>query len=188
MSNNDFPLALIDKIILNTTNKLIEPTENPEENEPKKIKFFVNLTNLNSFKNDEKHLKQIFKMHLKPTNQIAKIKLTAYFRPCKLSTKFSTRPQREEKKKSNVVYQFTCPEDGCQATYVGYTTNSLSQRASQHRFKPSKIFEHLRSDHNIASIPNLSDHFKIIHQNQSLIELRMAESILIKILNPLYYR
>lgn len=83
-----------------------------------------------------------------------------------------------------VVYQFTCPEDGCQASYVGYTTNTLLTRSTQHRSSPSKIFEHFLSDHDKLPPKNLNLSFKVIYKNNNLRELKIGEAIVIKMKKP----
>ena len=47
----------------------------------------------------------------------------------------------------NVVYSFNCSEEGCNASYYGYTTNELSTRIKQHRRSQSSIYKHFSMDH-----------------------------------------
>ena len=96
------------------------------------INLFVQLFHVSSFKSDENKLKSIIQHHVKPLDQNAKVSVKAYFRPYKLSSAFSTRPPKCNNNKSYVVYQFSCTEDRCNATYVGYTTNPLLTRCKQH--------------------------------------------------------
>ena len=82
------------------------------------------------------------------------------------------------------MYQFTCNESDCTSTYIGYTTNKLSERASQHKYNPSKIHLHYKTEHNINKINNISDNFKVLYTNNNLYSLKIAEAIYIKKFRP----
>jgi hypothetical protein len=99
---------------------------------------------------------------------------------------FSTRPQRNDETRANVVYQFVCPEDGCNASYVGYTTCTLKRRSGQHRYNPSSIHKHFVEDHSTAVPPinNIVAHFNILYSSSCKLELKIAEAIHIKQRNP----
>ena len=127
------------------------------------------------------------KKHVKPLDQSSNITLKAYFRPFKLSSLFSTRPTKCNSNKSHVVYQFSCTEDRCNATYVGYTTNSLLTRCKQHRYSSSSIYSHYFIDHNMSppTSDRLIDHFTIIYSSAEVMNLKIAEAITIKASKPI---
>ena len=93
-----------------------------------------------------------------------------------MSSQFSTRESVSDG--HHVVYQFSCPESDCTSTYIGYTTNRLSDRAYQHRFKPSKIQKHYQSEHGISTINNIHPHFKILYSSNEVQKLKIAEALL----------
>ena len=107
--------------------------------------------------------------------------LKIYYRSSKLSGKFSTRPRGTST--DHVVYQFSCPEDDCQSSYIGFATNTLTTRAKQHWYKSSSIHQHFVEAHRKPSqdIPtNIIYNFKILYRNADVFTLKIAESILIR--------
>ena len=130
-------------------------------------------------------LRSIVKEHVKPADNNKSIRLHAYFKPFKLKSMFPTRPRKNAPHTSHVVYQFSCNLDGCNASYIGYTTCTMERRAKQHRYKGSGIHDHLKIDHEMSTIPNnIIDQFKVIHKSSDKINLRIAEALLIKLNNP----
>ena len=182
--NNNFPQNITENIIKNTINKYINTTEKLNNHEH--IQFYVHLPNLLTFNTDKKTLNNILTSHLTPTDNNNTIFLHAYFKPFKLSALFSTRDKPATKDKTNVVYQFQCSQQGCQALYIGYTTNSLSTRCKQHRYKQSNIYMHYFYDHQSLP-PTLDDfinNFTILHSFNNVIDLKLAEAIEIRKNNP----
>ena len=100
-----------------------------------------------------------------------------------LSSKFSTR-NRSGTDDNHVVYQFDCPEDCCTQSYIGYTTLTIGARAKQHRYKPSKIHEHFRIEHNKSKIDDISEHFKVLYRNHDVYSLRISEALKIREKRP----
>ena len=68
------------------------------------------------------------------TDPSCKVDIRSYYKPEKLSSCFSLRPRNSMLSSHGLVYQFLCKEYGCNATYIGYTMNSLQSRARQHRY------------------------------------------------------
>ena len=184
-ANNNYPQNLTEKIIQNelqkyhcNTNNTLDTTDN--------LQCFVRLYDLSNFKHDTKIIRNLINNHVKPIND-HNIKITTYFKPYKLGSCFSTRTIRNTESRVNVVYQFSCPQAGCNASYIGYTTNKLSTRCSQHRYSPSSIQSHYSHDHQMLQPPKTLDfitNFKILHSYNELISLKIAESISIKQNNP----
>ena len=184
--DNGYPLFLIDKTINNMLNK-VHTVATTESETNQNINLFVQLFHVSSFKSDENKLKSIIQHHVKPLDQNAKVSVKAYFRPYKLSSVFSTRPPKCNNNKSYVVYQFSCTEDRCNATYVGYTTNPLLTRCKQHRYSSSSIYSHYFINHSMSPPPaiTLIENFKIIYESPELINLKIAEAITIKTTKPI---
>ena len=98
---------------------------------------------------------------------------------------FSTRPPKIEPDSVRVVYQFSCTEVDCQASYIGHTACTHRKRISQHKYSISVIHKHYINDHLLSCVPvNFTDNF-IVRQNfPDICELRIAEAILIKEKSP----
>jgi hypothetical protein len=180
--NNNFPQYLIERTINNTLSNL---NNNSQDNNTKdKIIFYYQSQIVDKIKIEESKIKNILKQHVKGANNQNFI-IRSYFKPKKLSSCFSTRKLRHECESVNVVYQYTCSEVGCNANYIGYTTNTLQMRMMQHKYKPSKIFAHMEVEHGKSRLDNsITNHFKIITGKPDFHELRLAESLLIRKLKP----
>ena len=118
----------------------------------------------------------ILQHHTTPYN-ILQHHNSTYYRKNKLSGKFSTLPGGTSN--DHVAYQFTCREDDCQSSYIGFTTKTLNTRAKQHWYKSSSIHQHFVEAHQKPSqniLTNIIDHFKILYRNSDLFTLKIAES------------
>jgi hypothetical protein len=184
MANNGYPQAIVENIVRNSINKRINQEPKSEEN---KICLFVKLQHLHTFKKDKNTLKSIISEHVKPTDSNYNLNILAYYKPTKLSSEFSTRPKKSDLSRSGVVYRFLCPEDGCNATYVGYTTCALLRRAKQHRYKQSSIFQHFAVEHQMPPplIDSFASQFSVVRSFNNKLDLKIAESLIIKQENPL---
>ena len=179
----NFPSYLIDTIVQRSLSKHLTPSD-VLPNDP--ITFYVRLNNLHTMKLDEKTLKNILHHHVIPTNKDRQIKLISYFKPVKLCSFFSTRPFRTDLEKASVVYQFSCTEAGCQASYIGHTTCTLKRRGLQHKYSTSAIYKHFINDHSFTNVPaSYLDNFTILHRLTNSHELRITEAILIKEISPI---
>ena len=185
MANNSYPQAIVESTIKNTINNIQNQTDQ-ENSKQEKIEFYFQLQNLETFKQDEKCLKSIISDHIKAKDNKT-VSLRAYYKPYKLGSMFSTRPQKSVASTVNVVYQFKCPEDSCNATYIGYTTKTVYARARQHTYHPSSIHRHLIESHGPSELPSIQDmnkNFEILHRYPDKKSLELAEAILIKKLKP----
>jgi len=159
-------------------------TNDPSEKTKKE--FFVQLSCASSFKHDSKKLRNIVQSHVSPSNDNTEISVTSFYKPFKMSALFTTRQLKPVSERSNVVYKFECPEANCNASYIGYTTNTLGIRSKQHRYFPSSVKSHLTFDHDAHSPPadKIIECFKIMHSYQEVVDLKIAEAIEIKSKNP----
>jgi len=176
-ANNSYPQYLVDKLVQSTLDKLRNAPLNDNPNNS--LSFYVKLENIHCMQKDRKLLQNILSEHLVPVNEEESIKLIPYYKPTKLSSIFSTRPRKTELQKVNVVYQFTCQEDSCKASYIGYTTNTLEKRSSQHRYNPSSIYKHYLNDHNrpVPSNSIFKPQFCVLYNYSNLCELKIAPSL-----------
>ena len=114
-----------------------------------------------------------------------------FYKPRKIASMFSTRRGVADAKRCKVVYQFSCNQVSCNATYIGYTTQKLSNRVKQHRRSTSSIFKHFTNrdgPHKLAEAPpwtQLINQFEILFSTNDVEALKIAEGILIKQHRPL---
>ena len=143
--------------------------------------------NLSTLKNDHKSLQSILDRYVAPKQPSDILNVNTYYKPRKISSFFSHRPRKQPHERSHVVYQFNCPQDSCNAAYIGYTTNSLRTRSMQRRYSSSSIHSHFRIDHQ-TSPPKLDDNwrnsFTIVHSYNNKIDLLIAEALTIKSVLP----
>ena len=183
-SNNNYPQHLVENVLQSVLNKHFSNSHVfPNEND---IKYFIKLDNISTFTSDEKTIKQIINRHVSSVNIDNNVTVSSYFKPKKLSSSFSTRPKKPLAQRTNVVYSFDCKEGSCQASYIGYTTNSVLTRCKQHRYNPSSIYRHYSYDHQMRPpvADTLINNFKVIYSSHNVVNLKIAESLLIKEHNP----
>ena len=115
------------------------------------------------------------------------VSIVTYYRPNKISYQFSTRVRAESSDRTNVVYNFTCGENACNASYIGYTSQTLVNRIKQHKYKSSSICKHYMYDHDTMppKLPEFNNCFKIIYSSEHVINLKIVEAILIKSEKPI---
>ena len=188
--NNGYPLSTIDKRIkskLQETESCDQSITTTTSNSTD-INLFAELHNVSHFKDDTRKLRKIIKCHVKPLEDGKNVKLTTFYKPLKLSSKFSTRIRPEATERSCLVYQFECPQPSChEVKYIGYTNQRLSTRVKQHRRKTSSIFKHFMDDHNDAppKYDELIRSFSILYSSGDLMAVKIAEAIFIKNDKPL---
>ena len=173
--NNNFPQTIIEKTINLLVVKLRKKfmnSDSDDDNTTANIPLYFRTFDLSSFKKDRKVLGDIVKKHV-TTNSTVKLSIRNYYRPTKLSSCFSLRPHNNSINADHVVYQYDCPEQSCQACYVGYTTNKLLTRAKQHKYAPSHIFKHSIDTHNKPpkNMDNFLDNFRILYRNNNKLVL-----------------
>ena len=167
-----------------------QPSTRLQKNTPKLagVLFFLYKKNtviktetVNKMKLNKKTLSNILHQHVMPTGTDQKIKLISYFRPQKLGSCFSTRPPKIDPDRVSVVYQFSCTEVVCQATYICHTACTLRKRSSQHKYSISVMHKHYINDHLLSCVPvNFSDNYIMLQNFPDICELLIAEAILIK--------
>ena len=138
------------------------------------------------YKQEEKLIRQIINRHVKATNSSSTVKLCIYYRNNKLRKYLiSNKSSNNKGVDSRVVYQYTCKESTCNgASYIGYTTCTLPVRFYSH-VQHGSIQKHNREKHNSKLYTQqLLENTKILHKNQSTVELKIAEALLIKHNNP----
>ena len=181
--NNDYPLKTVENIIKKKMDNFLS---NNSGDDVTFVDLYVRLFNLSNFSSDSKLVDKILQTHVRSREPNKSIRLRPYYRPFKISSMFSTRPKVPALEKSNVVYEFKCPESHCNASYIGYTTNRLSTRIKQHKYKSSSIYKHFYFDHSMLppQYQLFSQNFLSLYSDFNSTNLRISEAILIKTRNP----
>ena len=180
--NNGYPQTIIDKVIETSLNRyLAKHNETNKVADVASVTVYVEFSNVQTFSTDNKVLTNIIKHHVKPINDYQLV-IKPYYRPCKLASCFSTKQRREGRDRFRIVYKFVCPEERCNASYIGYTTNTLLTRCKQHRYSSSSIKTHFSYDHliNPPAANILINNFEILYSSNNVNNLKIAESLLIK--------
>ena len=182
LANNNYPQKLVENVI----NKRLGTFLSVDSEKTDHQKFYFCLQNLSNFTAKSIEIKSIVKSHVKSSLPDKEVEVVTYFRTYKMSSCFSTRNKCPEQDRSRVVYQFSCPEPACNAAYVGYTTQTLINRAKQHRYRESSISKHFTIDHK-KTVPHINDlitQFNILYSSNEKIKLKIVEAIIIKSERP----
>ena len=93
--------------------------------------------------------------------------------------------KKTEVEKSHMVYRVKCSlSDSCNEpnfnpVYVGYTTNTLHTRLTQHTYQGS-IKEHFLKDHNTKlTLQHLKDNAKMVYSTNDTNRLQIYEALTI---------
>ena len=114
--NNNYPQHLVESIIQSSVTNFLDPQQDKRSSD---IKFFVQLTNLQTFNADYVSLKNIVKKHVSSLNPDKQINLLTYIKPRKLSSLFSIRRRCEDTAEVRVVYKFCCTEEDISLPILG---------------------------------------------------------------------
>ena len=145
-----------------------------------------------NYKQRESQLKGIIAKNVKSKNFNTKNDLLIYYKNPKLKDVTMTSKQMKiQEDQDNVVYQYSCPSNGCNAIesfYIGYTTNTLKTRMYQH-FSSGAIRKHHEMDHGIRTTKeSILRNTKIIARASCRDDLLLLESLYIKLYKPIINR
>jgi len=187
LTNNNFPMQLIDRTIHDFINRKLKPSSVTTSTN---TKFFFQNQMSSNYKVEEKRLKEIFYKNVKPVTAENSVSLNIYYRNPKLHNLFiKNKPNltKSTAQRSHVVYQYTCNQAGCNSaqSYVGYTTCTLAERFRMHTHNGS-IKKHLVEHHNFRNIckEDILAPTKILKSCTNRRELFITEAVLIKDLRP----
>ena len=190
LTNNGYSMTDVDKEIERSMNKFhSEPTNSNDTK--KKINIYYQNTMSSAHKKDEKVLRDIVYRNCKTRNAEDELNLIIYYRNPRTSSlvmKNNLAANRDKLKQSYVVYKYSCThnKDGelCNNEYIGYTTQSLSQRLTYH-MQQGAIKTHLRRTHNInISRQDLNTNTVIIARSNNTTKLKCLEAVLIREIQP----
>lgn len=183
LTNNNFPMALIDNTIKKfLANKL--RTEHNQENNKEVIKLFYENQMTSNYKVEEKQLQNIINQNIKPTPN-TEIRLLIYYKNMKLKNIVMRNKYHKPEDDFNVVYRYTCKVDECHSSYIGYTEATLTERMRNHT-QHGSIIKHLQERHNIAKqkTKELLECVQVIGRANNKSELLLMEAIKIKYDKP----
>ena len=184
-TNNNYPLKLIENQINKFINNKLSNNFPTDDNNSCINLYYRNQMSSN-YKQEEINLKKIVNNHVSSVNINTTIKLSIYYKNPKLSQLFIKNNLYKDNIESNVVYKYTCNQEGCQPHqfYIGYTTTSLKQRITAHTQQGS-IREHNLTTHNSKTVTaEVLNNVQVIHRSNSKQELQIAESLHIKQQKP----
>ena len=126
------------------------------------------------------------------TNEDDKMVVRVYYKNTKsfsLVTKNNLTPAPSSLQKTNVVYEFSCPEEDCKllnnVKYIGMTTTTLSRRLTCHLSSGSPK-DHMLEKHGTRITREiLVKNTKIIKQYPDKIRLKIGEALHIFNVRPI---
>ena len=143
-----------------------------------------------AYKVDERVLQDIISDCVRCTNPNDRLKIQIYYKNKKtheLVMRNNTLSDGNKLKRSNVVYQFTCPHEDCRlhsASYIGSTTTTLTRRLTMH-LREGSPKEHMHQHHNtLLTRTQLVDNTRIIAASDNPVRLRILESLHIREKTP----
>ena len=99
----------------------------------------------------------------------------------------NTAPKKAHEDETNVVYEFTCPDDACRrrsTNYVGLTRQTLKGRMKGHAYNGA-IRDHYTTIHNRRpKVDELVQNSTIIHREPERRRLTVAEPVSIALRRP----
>lgn len=117
-------------------------------------------------------------------NIITAPKLKTVYTGTKLSSKFNIKDRTQIKHQNDVIYKIKCPEENCNATYIGETVRRLHERLKDHqgRDKNSNVIKHtITHGHKEISIDDITI---LAENNKTYYNRKILESLFIKKYKP----
>ena len=181
LTNNNFPITFIKKVIEQATEGAMRPKEQAAET----INLFYRNQFTANYKNDEEEIKAVLRRNVKPKDISHKLVLSVYYKNRKLKQLLIGNKLHGKTEDARVVYQYTCEEDTCNGvSYIGYTTCSLRKRFYMH-VQSGSIKSHLTEVHRVKpTSAKLIENTKVIFRAQPKQELVLAEALLIGEMKP----
>lgn len=185
---NDYPSALVDKIILDERESAqSQSSQDPEEPEVEQTEENIQVALNLPYAGDkgEKIIKKMQKFMKKSVNtESKKLQLRTTYKSTRLSTRFNIKDRTKPEHLHNVVYYVPCPNKRCKDDYIGETKRRTEKRSDEHRRKDKKSHVLQHSEKTKHKRVSLKD-FKILGQGyRSNFRRKISESLFIKRLKP----
>ena len=187
LSNNNFPMEIIETTIKKFLNSLTKPKSQIESED--QINFYFQNQMTSNYKAEEEKLRKIVHKHISSVSPDSRINLQIYYKTKKTKNLFIKNNMHKDidsNKRHHVVYQYTCSRAECNfSKYIGYTTCSLHERFKMHTQNGS-IIKHLRTAHKIQKVPrkDLLENTSVLATVMDRRKLIMTEAVFIKEKKP----
>ena len=142
-----------------------------------------------AYKVDERVIRDILQQNVVCINKAVQLRLTIYYqnrKTCQLLIRNSPACS-DDLKRTNVVYQFSCPHEDCRlrnVNYIGVTTTSLSRRLTMH-LRDGAPHDHMAHHHNTTlTRQQLVDNTFIVKSQPCAARLLIHEALLIRDRTP----
>ena len=183
-TNNDYPMALIDKTINQFLHKNLTNTDQSQPTSGHTIKMFFCNQMCSNYKIEETQLQKIIQNNLKTVREEDEIKLYIYYRNKKLKNLVMRNRYQPPMEDSHVVYKYTCTKEECNSSekcYIGYTEMTIKDRMRNHG-QHGSIIEHLREEHSIQKVKTkeLMESVTVIGRANTKQDLLLLEALHIK--------
>ena len=186
LTNNSFPMAIIDKEVKKFLDKQLSNVA-ANENTQSNIDFYYRSQMVSSYKVEEDKLKKLIEENVKPIEDNSVIRLYIYYKNKKLKNLVIKNKYHKQNEEFNVVYQYTCPREECNSseTYIGYTETTLTERIRNHG-QHGSIIKHQRETHDVNKVKTkeLMESVKVLMRGSDRQELLIMEALMIKERRP----
>ena len=152
--------------------------------------LYHNISYESKFEEEANAVKKMIPQGVQPVDDNTKIVLRMYCRSqltASLVMRNNTAPKKALEDETNVVYEFTCPDDACRrrnTNYVGLTRRTLKGRMRGHAHNGA-IRDHYISIHNRRpKAEELVQNSTIIHREPERRRLTVAEAVSIALRRP----
>ena len=194
--NNSYTNTLIDNTIKHFMDKVTQSTQQQNNNNTTPTEtvrlFYKNQMN-SAYKVDEKVIKKIIRDNVKCKSENSKVQFVIYYTNMKtknLVMKNNLSGKKRELSRTNVIYEFTCPENECfhhpilNNAYLGYTHCTLSKRTSFHLQKGAILTHYLDKHKRKIDRKTAEQCLKIRYQENHSDRLEILEALMILFEKP----
>ena len=188
--NNGYSNECFDKTLQKYLRVTASKSEQPVEAPPTTHEVFYKNQFNNSYKIDERIMKDLIYNNVKCTNENEKLKLIIYYSSsatASLISKNNQSPPPPSLQRTNLIYEYKCNIDECgrqPSSYVGMTTTTLSRRLTMHLQSGAPKKHSLQAHSKILTREMLVNNTTIIQSESNFTRLQIIEALLIQKLRP----
>lgn len=150
------------------------------------IQLFYRNHMSSAYKVDERVIHEIINENVTCVNTADRLRLVIYYKNSKTSSlliRNNLSIKHDKLKRTNVIYQFTCPDEDCRLrgiNYIGVTTTSLSRRLTMH-LREGAPKQHMTQAHQTALTRTLlTTNTTIMKAHHDKTRLWILEALLIR--------
>ena len=194
--NNAYTNTLIDNTIKHFMDKVTQSTQqqsNSNTTPTETVRLFYKNQMNSAYKVDEKVIKKIIRDNVKCKSENSKVQFVIYYTNMKtknLVMKNNLSGKKRELSRTNVIYEFTCPENECfhhpiqNNAYLGFTHCTLSRRTSFHLQKGAILTHYLDKHKKKIDRKTAEQCLKIRYQENHSDRLEILEALMILFEKP----